>query len=174
MSDFFCPDPTFRMCLTLSPQLPWHILRRILQMVILEDGDGAILRLALTCHKMRDVVSQPSFLEEAHLQWLDSKLNNNVFAEQHHHLQACVALCSAALADWEAASSHIHWWRLHDHCTSHDEHYHSMTTKFTNMPLHFTTCTLYIAPVLTLLHRLLTKYTCLDLSWSELFLLIGL
>uniref|UniRef100_A0A673HLD4 Uncharacterized protein n=1 Tax=Sinocyclocheilus rhinocerous TaxID=307959 RepID=A0A673HLD4_9TELE len=51
------------------------ILQRILVFVVLEDGCSAILRLALTCQRFNNIVSQEHFQQEAHFSWLDSEFN---------------------------------------------------------------------------------------------------
>lgn len=71
------------------PQLPEEILKTVLVLVVLEDGDAGILNLALTCQSFNKVVCQPAFLQEAHFAWLDSKWNNVLFGEGFHCLLKC-------------------------------------------------------------------------------------
>jgi len=56
------------------PQLPDDILQKILVFVVLQDGCSAILRLALTCQRFNNIVSQEHF-QQAHFSWLDSEFN---------------------------------------------------------------------------------------------------
>jgi len=55
-------------------QLPDDILQKILVFVVLQDGCSAILRLALTCQRFNNIVSQEHF-QQAHFSWLDSEFN---------------------------------------------------------------------------------------------------
>ncbi|RVE71041.1 hypothetical protein OJAV_G00070140 [Oryzias javanicus] len=53
-------------------QLPGSVLSEVLKEVVLLEGDGAYLTLALVCTAFRDIVSTTSFRRQAHFQWLDS------------------------------------------------------------------------------------------------------
>lgn len=64
-------------------QLPDDIISRIFVLVVLQDGDPAILNLALTCQKFHSIVCQPLFLEEAHFSWLDSVVEWKSLPPQH-------------------------------------------------------------------------------------------
>ncbi|KAG1927860.1 hypothetical protein F2P79_023974 [Pimephales promelas] len=55
--------------------LPDDILQKILVFVVLQDGCSAILRLALTCQRFNNIVSQEHFQQEAHFSWLDIAYN---------------------------------------------------------------------------------------------------
>ncbi|XP_073681623.1 HMG domain-containing protein 3-like [Garra rufa] len=72
-----CLPPIFRVTRKRrqSTLLPDTILQNILVSVVLEDGCTAILRLALTCQKFEQIVSQEAFQKEAHFRWLDSVVN---------------------------------------------------------------------------------------------------
>ncbi|KAJ4937190.1 hypothetical protein JOQ06_001771 [Pogonophryne albipinna] len=63
--------------------LPEDSIRRILILVVLEDGDPAICTLALTCKQISDIESQQSFQEEAHFSWLDSVVNWRNTSDEH-------------------------------------------------------------------------------------------
>ncbi|KAL2102425.1 hypothetical protein ACEWY4_001593 [Coilia grayii] len=67
----------------LVTELPDDIIRKIFVLVVLEDGDPAILNLALTCQKFHSIVCQPLFLEEAHFSWLDSVVEWKSLPPQH-------------------------------------------------------------------------------------------
>ncbi|KAL2104384.1 hypothetical protein ACEWY4_001252 [Coilia grayii] len=67
----------------LSINLPDDIISRIFVLVVLQDGDPAILNLALTCQKFHSIVCQPLFLEEAHFSWLDSVVEWKSLPPQH-------------------------------------------------------------------------------------------
>ncbi|RXN22715.1 hypothetical protein ROHU_006641 [Labeo rohita] len=75
-------DPTF--CKRKAQKsLPDAILQNILVSVVLEDGCTAILRLALTCPKFKQIVNQEDFQKEAHFRWLDSVVNWKRHSESH-------------------------------------------------------------------------------------------
>ncbi|CAM4659668.1 unnamed protein product [Leuciscus chuanchicus] len=64
-------------------QLPEEVLHKIFILVVLQDGDPAILTLALTCTHFWKIVREESFLKEAHFCWLDSVVNWNSFSEEY-------------------------------------------------------------------------------------------
>ncbi|KAL2092950.1 hypothetical protein ACEWY4_010262 [Coilia grayii] len=63
-------------------ELPDDIISRIFVLVV-QDGDPAILNLALTCQKFHSIACQPLFLEEAHFSWLDSVVEWKSLPPQH-------------------------------------------------------------------------------------------
>ncbi|XP_077076035.1 uncharacterized protein LOC143728967 [Siphateles boraxobius] len=67
-------------------QLPDDILQRILVFVVLQDGCSAIPRLALTCQRLNNIVSQEHFQQEAHFSWLDSVVNWKRLSERHRQM----------------------------------------------------------------------------------------
>ncbi|KAJ0060752.1 hypothetical protein NL108_018273 [Boleophthalmus pectinirostris] len=64
-------------------QLPEDILKRVLMLVVLQDGDPAILHLSVTCRLFHQIVSQKVFREEAHFSWLDSVVKWNTLSSSH-------------------------------------------------------------------------------------------
>ncbi|CAM4299460.1 unnamed protein product [Leuciscus chuanchicus] len=64
-------------------QLPEEVLHKIFILVVLQDGNPAILTLALTCTHFWKIVREESFLKEAHFCWLDSVVNWNSFSEEY-------------------------------------------------------------------------------------------
>ncbi|KAI7814029.1 hypothetical protein IRJ41_006645 [Triplophysa rosa] len=64
-------------------EMPPEILWCILLTVVTEDGDGAFLRLSLTCKIFRGIVTKPSFRKQAHFIWLDSVINWRAFSKGH-------------------------------------------------------------------------------------------
>ncbi|XP_077050711.1 uncharacterized protein LOC143700866 isoform X2 [Siphateles boraxobius] len=67
-------------------QLPDDILQRILVFVVLQYGCSAIPRLALTCQRLNNIVSQEHFQQEAHFSWLDSVVNWKRLSERHRQM----------------------------------------------------------------------------------------
>ncbi|KAF4097288.1 hypothetical protein G5714_021296 [Onychostoma macrolepis] len=67
-------------------KLPNDILQSILVFVVLEDSCSAILRLALTCQKFNNIVSQEHFQQEAHFSWLDSVVNWKRYSKRHYQM----------------------------------------------------------------------------------------
>ncbi|XP_077359964.1 uncharacterized protein LOC144005567 isoform X1 [Festucalex cinctus] len=64
-------------------ELPLCILSDILKEVVLIEGDGAILKLAVVCTAFRNTVSTVSFRRQAHFQWLDSVAPWNKYSASH-------------------------------------------------------------------------------------------
>ncbi len=54
-------------------QLPASVLEDIFIDVVLQEGDEAILTLALVCTRFRDLVTREAFSRRVHFLWLDSK-----------------------------------------------------------------------------------------------------
>lgn len=60
--------------------LPASVLEDIFIDVVLQEGDEAILKLALVCTHFRDLVTREGFRRRAHFLWLDSVTNWTVFS----------------------------------------------------------------------------------------------
>ncbi|KAK7130681.1 hypothetical protein R3I94_015978 [Phoxinus phoxinus] len=60
--------------------LPASVLEDIFIDVVLQEGDEAILKLALVCTRFRDLVTREGFRRRAHILWLDSVTNWTVFS----------------------------------------------------------------------------------------------
>ncbi|KAK7143948.1 hypothetical protein R3I93_014954 [Phoxinus phoxinus] len=60
--------------------LPASVLEDIFIDVVLQEGDEAILKLALVCTRFRDLVTREGFRRRAHIIWLDSVTNLTVFS----------------------------------------------------------------------------------------------
>ncbi|KAL0992618.1 hypothetical protein UPYG_G00095840 [Umbra pygmaea] len=58
-------------------------LKDILLEVVLQDGDEALMTLALVCSSFRDIVSDENFRERAHFLWLDSVTNWSRFSTKY-------------------------------------------------------------------------------------------
>ncbi|KAF4118091.1 hypothetical protein G5714_000142 [Onychostoma macrolepis] len=52
--------------------LPASVLEDIFIEVVLQEGDEAILTLALVCTRFRDLVTREAFRRQAHFLWLDN------------------------------------------------------------------------------------------------------
>ncbi|KAF1385977.1 hypothetical protein PFLUV_G00113360 [Perca fluviatilis] len=65
-------------------------LEDILLEVVLQDGDKALMTLALVCSSFRDIVTDENFRERAHFLWLDSYVGRGrrvelrgIYSEDH-------------------------------------------------------------------------------------------
>ncbi|KAK9961804.1 hypothetical protein ABG768_007204 [Culter alburnus] len=63
--------------------LPASVLEDIFIDVVLQEGDKAILTLALVCTPFRDLVTREAFRRRAHILWLDSVANWTVFSTSY-------------------------------------------------------------------------------------------
>ncbi|XP_067285677.1 uncharacterized protein [Pseudorasbora parva] len=63
--------------------LPASVLEDIFIDVVLQEGDEAILTLALVCTRFRDLVTREAFRRRAHFLWLDSVTNWTVFSTSY-------------------------------------------------------------------------------------------
>ncbi|KAK9972220.1 hypothetical protein ABG768_025543 [Culter alburnus] len=63
--------------------LPSSVLEDIFIDVVLQEGDKAILTLALVCTCFRDLVTQEAFRRQAYILWLDSVTNWTVFSTSY-------------------------------------------------------------------------------------------
>ncbi|KAL1277203.1 hypothetical protein QQF64_023876 [Cirrhinus molitorella] len=77
--------------------LPAFVLEDIFINVVLQEGDEAILILALVCTHFRDLVTREAFRRQAHFLWLDSVTNWSVFSSYYkaefykmYRLETCV------------------------------------------------------------------------------------
>ncbi|KAL1277070.1 hypothetical protein QQF64_023743 [Cirrhinus molitorella] len=77
--------------------LPAFVLEDIFINVVLQEGDEAILTLALVCTHFRDLVTREAFRRRAHFLWLDSVTNWSAFSSYYkaefykmYRLETCV------------------------------------------------------------------------------------
>lgn len=77
--------------------LPESVLEDIFIDVVLQEGDEAILTLALVCTRFRDLVTREAFRRRAHFLWLDSVTNWSAFSTYYkaeyykmYRLQTCM------------------------------------------------------------------------------------
>ncbi|KAG1955417.1 hypothetical protein F2P79_008499 [Pimephales promelas] len=66
--------------LAIGEHLPASVLEDIFIDLVLQEGDEAILKLALVCTRFRDLVTREGFRRRAHFLWLDSVTNWTVFS----------------------------------------------------------------------------------------------
>ncbi|ROL43647.1 hypothetical protein DPX16_13578 [Anabarilius grahami] len=64
--------------------LPASVLEDIFIDVVLQEGDKAILMLALVCTCFRDLVTWEAFRRRAHIFWLDTRVIGNVLHSASH------------------------------------------------------------------------------------------
>ncbi|KAJ8360625.1 hypothetical protein SKAU_G00171500 [Synaphobranchus kaupii] len=76
-----CPHSTRPPARTV--QIPKYCLEEILLEVVLQDGDQALLTLALVCSCFRDIVTDYNFSRAAHFLWLDSVTNWSNFSREY-------------------------------------------------------------------------------------------
>ncbi|KAF4115172.1 hypothetical protein G5714_002661 [Onychostoma macrolepis] len=77
--------------------LPASVLEDIFIEVVLQEGDEAILTLALVCTRFRDLVTREAFRRRAHFLWLDNVINWSAFSTYYkaefykmYRLQTCM------------------------------------------------------------------------------------
>ncbi|XP_042582774.1 uncharacterized protein LOC122137828 [Cyprinus carpio] len=63
--------------------LPASVLEDIFIHVVLQEGDEAILTLALVCTRFRDLVTREAFRRRVHFLWLDSVTNWSAFSSYY-------------------------------------------------------------------------------------------